>query len=170
MRFYDGKLNHLWVDLFILDRLPRWKRRPPGQNSCRRLFTAWLVAHRNGLDFSKYSLADKIRVGVLAMAGRLIPMPVLFKLQRLAAMKDADKRQKRWYYSNYQPDYLYVTLEGEWCEKTLDMEFENLELMAPIGFTHVLELIYGDYRKLPPPEKRVQPIRQIEIQIYDQEK
>lgn len=51
------------------------------------------MAHRNGLDFSKYSLADKIRVGVLATAGRLISMPVLFKLQRLAAMKDADKRQ-----------------------------------------------------------------------------
>ena len=127
------------------------------------------MAHRNGLDFSKYSLADKIRVGVLATAGRLIPMPVLFKLQRLAAMKDADKKTKRWYYSNYQPDYLYVTLEGEWCEKTLDMEFENLELMAPIGFTHVLELIYGDYRKLPPPEKRVPAHSTIEIQIYDQE-
>ena len=109
-------------------------------------------------------------MGVLATAGRLIPMPVLFKLQRLAAMKDADKKTKRWYYSNYQPDYLYVTLEGEWCEKTLDMEFEDLELMAPIGFTHVLELIYGDYRKLPPPEKRVPAHSTIEIQIYDQEK
>ena len=67
-------------------------------------------------------------------------------------------------------DSLYVTLEGEWCEKTLDMEFEDLELMAPIGFTHVLELIYGDYRKLPPPEKRVPAHSTIEIQIYDQEK
>lgn len=22
MEFYEGKLNHLWVDIFILDRLP----------------------------------------------------------------------------------------------------------------------------------------------------
>ena len=29
MQFYEGKLNHLWVDLFVLDRLPdskRWAR------------------------------------------------------------------------------------------------------------------------------------------------
>ena len=25
MRFYEGKLNHLWVDLFVLDRLPEGK-------------------------------------------------------------------------------------------------------------------------------------------------
>ena len=25
MDYYDGKLNHLWVDLFILDKLPKGK-------------------------------------------------------------------------------------------------------------------------------------------------
>ena len=170
MRFYDGKLNHLWVDLFVLDRLPDGKGAAAWAKFLQKVIYGMAMAHRDGLDYSKYSLADKIRVGALATAGRLIPMPLLFKLQRRAAMKDGKKKTKRWYYSNYQPDYLYVTLEGAWCEKTVDMEFEGMEIMAPAGYTHVLELIYGDYKKLPPPEKRVPAHSTIEIQIFDQEK
>lgn len=170
MRFYDGKLNHLWVDLFVLDRLPDGEGAAGRAKFLQKVVYGMAMAHRDRLDFSKYSPADKIRVGVLAAAGRLVPMPVLFKIQRRAAMKDGKKKTKRWYYSNYQPDYLYVTLQGEWCEKTIDMEFEGMELMAPAGFPHVLELIYGDYRKLPPQEKRVPAHSTIEIQIFDQEK
>lgn len=51
------------------------------------------IAHRDQIDFSKYSLMDKLRVGVLAGVGHLVPMPVLFKLQRLAAAKDRKRRR-----------------------------------------------------------------------------
>lgn len=170
MRFYDGKLNHLWVDLFVLDRLPDGKLGAGFAKLLQKIIYGMAMAHRDHLDFSKYGPADKLRVGVLAAAGRLVPMPVLFKLQRLAASKDRRKKTKRWYYSNYQPDYLYVTLEGEWCERTVELPFEDMVCMAPAGYTHVLEQIYGDYMTLPPEEKRVPAHSTIEIQVFDQER
>ncbi len=54
----------------------------------------WRSQYRDQIDFSKYSLMDKLRVGVLASVGHLVPMPVLFKLQRLAAAKDRKKKTK----------------------------------------------------------------------------
>lgn len=167
MRFYDGKLNHLWVDLFVLDRLPDGKMGALLSKFWQKVVYGMAMAHRQRLDYSKYSPADKLRVGVLAAAGRLVPMPLLFKAQRVLAGKDRKRRTKRWYYSNYQPDYLYVTLEGAWCETTVDLPFEDLRLMAPAGYVHVLEKIYGDYMTLPPEEKRRPAHSTIEIQIWD---
>lgn len=167
MRFYDGKLNHLWVDLFVLDRLPDSAGAAGRARLYQKIIYGLAMAHRDRLDFSKYSPLDKLRVGVLAGAGHLIPMKLLFKLQKKAAVKDNNKKTKRWYYSNYQPDYLYVTLENEWCETVVNLDFEGMKLMAPAGYGHVLEWIYGDYRKLPPPEKRIPAHSTIEIQVYD---
>jgi len=169
MRFYEGKLNHLWVDLFVLDRLPDGKLAAVWSRLLQKVIYGMAMAHRDGLDFSKYSFLDKLRVGVLAAAGRFVPMRFLFKLQHLAAAKDRKKKTKRWYCSNYQPDYLYVTHEGSWCETTVDLPFEDTYLMAPAGYDAVLRQIYGDYRKLPPKEKRVPAHSTIEIEVFDQE-
>ena len=88
MQFYEGKLNHLWVDLFVLDRLPDSKVGAWSAKFLQKIIYGMAIAHRDQIDFSKYSLMDKLRVGVLAGVGHLVPMPVLFKLQRLAAAKD----------------------------------------------------------------------------------
>ena len=94
-------------------------------------------------------------------------MPALFRLQTALAAKDRNKRTGKRYCSNYQPDFLYVTLDEDWCEKTVDLPFEDTVLMAPEGFEHVLSILYGDYMTLPPEEKRVPAHSSIEIQILD---
>lgn len=167
MRFYEGKLNHLWVDLFVLDRLPEGKFGAFFAKFLQKVVYGLAIGHRDQIDFSKYSLADKARVGVLSTVGRLIPMPFLIKLQTVLAAKDWKKKTDKRYYSNYQPDYLYVTLEADWCEETVDLEFEDTVLMAPKGYDHVLTWIYGDYMKLPPKEKQVPAHSSIEIEILD---
>ena len=106
MRFYDGKLNHLWVDLFVLDRLPDGRLGAWWAKLLQKVLYGFAMAHRERLDYRKYSLTDKLRVGVLAAVGRLIPMKTIYRLQRRMAAKDQGRRTKRWYYSNYQPDYL----------------------------------------------------------------
>lgn len=169
MAFYGGKLNHLWVDLFVLDRLPDGKAGSFLAKFMQKAVYGFAMAHRDRLDFSKYSAADRVRVGILTAVGKLIPMRLLFRLQRCLAMKDQKKNTKRWYYSNYQPDYLYVTLDGKWCESAVDLPFEDTMLMAPAGYEHVLRCIYGDYMTLPPEEKRVPAHSTIEIEISDSE-
>jgi lipopolysaccharide cholinephosphotransferase len=93
-------------------------------------------------------------------------MKIIRKLQLMTAVKDRKGTSRLRYYSNYQPDYLYVTLQKEWCEETVDLEFEDTKLMAPKGFHEVLTWIYGDYKKLPPEEMRHPTHSSTEIQIF----
>ena len=167
MKFYGGGLNHLWVDLFILDKLP--------ENKAAAAFTRFLqmavyglaMGHRYRLDYSKYSLMNKIFVAALAAIGKRIPMRTIRGLLRRVSVKDNKGKSRLRYYSNYQPDYLYVTLNEEWIKETVDLPFEDTMLMAPKGWNQVLTWIYGDYQKLPPEEKRVPTHSSIEIQIDD---
>ncbi len=166
MDFYEGKLNHLWVDLFTIDELPEKKGASTITLLLHTVIYGLSMGHRYKLDFKKYSLANKIIVGILALAGKLFPMKMLRTLQHMVAVKDRRGKSGLRYYSNYQPDYLYVTLKKEWCEETVDLEFEDTRLMAPKGWHEVLTWIYGDYKELPPEEMRVPTHSSTKIKIY----
>lgn len=166
MRFYEGKLNHLWVDLFTIDELPQNKISSTITLLLHTVIYGLAMGHRYKLDFKKYGPVNKIFVAALAFIGKLIPMKTLRKLQKRVAVKDRKGKSGLRYYSNYQPDYLYVTLKKEWCEETVDLEFEDVRLMAPKGWHEVLTWIYGDYRQLPPEEKQVPTHSSTEIKIY----
>lgn len=165
MDFYEGKLNHLWVDIFILDRLPKCPAAAAVTKLMQKAVYGMAMGHRYELDFGKYSLANKIFVKCLSALGRRIPMPAIFKAQEIISVKDWRARSGLWYYSNYQPDYLYVTLQAEWCEKTVDMAFEGESFMAPKGWDRVLTCVYGDYMTPPPEEKRVPSHSDQDIEI-----
>lgn len=169
MAFYDGKLNHLWVDLFTIDELPQRKGAASWTLLLHKGIYALAMGHRYHLDYQKYSLFHKIAVGGASTVGKLIPMKVLFRLQKLVAKKDGKGKSSLLYYSNYQPDYLYVTLKKEWCQDIIDLDFCDTKLMASRYWHDVLTWIYGDYMTLPPKEKRVPSHSTIEIQVYDEE-
>ena len=92
---------------------------------------------------------------VLSWAGRKIPMKVIRRMQHTLAVRYNRGKSNLLYYSNYQPDYLYVTLEKQWTTETVDLPFEDTVLMAPRGWHQVLTEVYGDYMQLPPPDQRV---------------
>lgn len=167
MKYYEGRLNHLWVDLFTIDELPENKLSSTVTLLLHTVIYGLAMGHRYQVDLKKYSLLNGICVGILALAGKLIPMSVLRKLQYWAAVKDRKGKSGLRYYSNYQPDYLYVTLKKEWCDQTVDLEFEDTKLMAPKGWHEVLTWIYGDYKKLPPKENQVPTHSSMEIEIYE---
>ena len=54
MEFYDGKLNHLWVDLFILDHLPENRMERKWMHLLQQIAFGFGMGHRRKLDFSKY--------------------------------------------------------------------------------------------------------------------
>lgn len=166
MQFYEGKLNHLWVDLFTIDELPDRKAASAITLLLHTVIYGFAMGHRYQLDFKKYTLINKICVGILAFLGKMIPMKTLRKWQHMAAVKDRKGKSSLRYYSNYQPDYLYVTLKKEWCEETVDLDFEDTRLMAPKGWHQVLTCIYGDYNKLPPEGERIPTHSSTEIIIF----
>lgn len=167
MKFYDGKLNHLWVDIFILDKLPENKIAAELTRFLHKTIYGMAMGHRYQLDFSKYGMLHRIFVRCLSLAGRLFTMKFLFRMQKAAATKDYKGKSHKRFYSNYQPDYLYVTLEDSWCEETVNLDFCDTKLMAPKGWDQVLTQVYGDYRKLPPKEKQVPAHSSMEIKIFD---
>lgn len=169
MRYYDGKLNHIWVDLFILDKLPAKKTEIQMVKFLQKVLYGFAMGHRYRLNYQKYSLKDKVFVGTLATVGKCLPLKWIFYWQRRLSLCCRRSKAKQYYYSNYQPDYLYVTLEKDWCVHVTDMDFEDTKLMVPVGWEQVLEMVYGDYRKLPPKEKRVPSHSSTEILVFDDE-
>lgn len=167
MQFYEGRLNHLWVDLFVIDELPENKVRSFLTKFLHTVVYGLAMGHRYRLDYSKYKLFQKICIRTLASIGKIIPMKLLFRLQHIISLKDRKGKSNLRYYSNYQPDYLYVTLQKEWCEETVDLDFCDMKLMAPKGWHEVLTMVYGDYKKLPPKEKRIPTHSSMEIQIFN---
>lgn len=167
MDYYDGKLNHLWVDLFIMDKLPKGKAAAEITRFLHKAVYGLAMGHRHDLDYTKYSLMYKVFVGGLATIGKFIPMKAIFFMQKAIALKDRHSKGDLRYYSNYQPDYLYVTLHKDWCEEVIDAPFEDTTLMIPKGWDPVLKEVYGDYMQLPPEEKRVPTHSSLQIQVYD---
>ncbi len=167
MDYYEGKLNHLWVDLFTIDRLPGNKAASTVTLLMHKTLYGMAMGHRHHLDYSKYSLFHKLAVGGLAAVGKVVPLKLIFRLQHLVAVKDRRCRSSLRYYSNYQPDYLYVTLQKEWCQEVVDLDFEDTKLMAPKHWDQVLTWIYGDYRKLPPKDQRVPSHSDMQIRVDD---
>ena len=172
MQYYEGKLNHIWVDLFILDKLPASRAGAEFTRFLHKAVYGMAMGHRYKLDFGKYSLIHKIFVGGLAAAGRLVPMKLIFAMQKAAALKDRHSKGSLRYYSNYQPDYLYVTVDKSCCDQVEDSDFEDTRLMIPKGWHQILTEVYGNYMEMPPEdsppeEKRAPTPSSQQIRIFD---
>ena len=167
VQYYEGKLNHLWVDLFIIDELPENKAAAGFTRLLHKSIYLLAMGHRYHLDFSKYSLFHKLAVGGGSAVGKLIPMKLIFKLQHAAALKDKHGRSSLRYYSNYQPDYLYVTVDKSCCDQVEDADFEDTRLMIPKGWHQILTEVYGNYMEMPPEDKRVPTHSSQQIRIFD---
>ena len=167
MTFYEGKLNHLWVDLFIIDRLPKSRLGAGLTRFMQKAVYGLAMGHRYKLDFQKYSALHKLFVGGLAAVGRIVPMKAIFAAQRAVSLMNRHSGGELRYYSNYQPDYLYVTVHKDWCGKVEDMDFEDTRLMVPKGWHQVLTEVYGDYMQPPPEDKQLPTHSSLEIQVFD---
>jgi len=164
--FYEEKLNHLWVDIFILDRLP--DNPAAAKSLILRHKALYLLAmgHRQKLDMKKYTAVQKLPVLGGSTAGKAVPMRTVFALQDRLAKKFNRKQTGRWYYSNYDPGYIDIRLKDEWVTNRIRIRFEDTTLSVPAHYDEVLTCIYGDYMKLPPKEQRVPSHGSTEIQIY----
>ena len=139
--FYEGKLNHLWVDCFILDDCPR-------------------NALLDKLDFQKYSPMAKLFVAVLATLGKCLPLPFLLSLQDRWAQGARREKSQRigedfLYFSNYQPDFQYCKVQYSWEEPVQYKLFAGKEFPVPADYDSVVKMLYGDYMTPPKKEEQV---------------
>lgn len=163
--YYGDRLNHLWVDIFILDNISDNPLLDKITRLRQMMFYGLAMSKRYKLDMSKYKGSNRLKVLTLVMLGKLTDMQEIFKKQESLSVRYNTGDTKRLYYSNYQPDYLYVTLKREWVEPVEELDFEGHMLMVPSFYHEVLTEIYGDYMQLPPEEQRV-PSHSDEIEVF----
>ena len=107
-RFYEGKLNHLWVDCFIADTLPKSPIFARFYRFRQQMIFGLAMGHRRIVHLKKYKGISRLFVSILSKIGYLIPMPFLFSLQEKWAKADHSPGNPcSYYFSNYQPDFQY---------------------------------------------------------------
>lgn len=152
--FYGEELNHICVDIFILDEISENPFSRKMQILINKIIYGMAMGHRRKLDFSKYSFLQKFQVALLAGIGSSIDMKTLIRWERKAALRQKKGKSHLLYYSNYQPDFVHMIVPREGSEQILEVPFEDMTAMIPKGYDRVLTVVYGDYMTLPPKEKR----------------
>lgn len=166
--FYEGKLNHLWVDIFVIDRLPKNKKLRKLVLFSQKLIYLFSMGHRKKLELKKYRGAMKIGVLIFSTFGKLLPMKSMFTLQdKLSKLYYKKKKSTVCYYSNYQPDFIDIEVKSEWFENYSKILFEDSMLFIIDEYEAVLNLVYGDYMTLPPKAQRIPSHGSTEIVIYE---
>ncbi len=163
--YYEGKLNHLWVDIFILDNISDSAVKDRITRFFQKCIYGLSMTRRPSIDYEKYSASDRIKVRVLTAFSRFFPQKKLFRMQERLSRRFNGRNTKHLYYSNYQPDFLHDTIDREWSEKVTELEFEGHMLLCPKEYDKVLREVYGDYMKLPPEESRV-PSHSDDIEVF----
>ena len=165
---YEGKLNHLWVDIFIIDKLPNRKTLKRFTLFTQKLIYLFSMGHRKKLDFKKYKGMMKIAILFFSIFGKIIPMKFLFGIQdKISKLFYKGRKNNTWYYSNYQPDYIDIEVNSRWYEKYIKIQFEDISLSIIDDYENVLQLVYGDYMTPPPKADRVPTHGSTEIEVYE---
>ena len=165
--YYAGQLNHLWIDIFILDGISGGG---PGEKLAillQKKMYLLSMGHRFRIDYSSYPLFMGLLIRIASFLGRWISMPLLYKGQDFFARFFSPKNPEIFYYSNYQPDYLHIRMKKEWLAETTSIHFENTQLCISEHYDRILRNLYGDYMRLPRKEKQRPTHGSLEIEVDD---
>lgn len=148
---YGNWQNHVCIDIFQHFRVPE---NAAGRKAARLKMTliyGLAMGHRYGLDYSKYTLPQKIAIGMMSLAGKVFPVKVLCRrFDRAMDKSDRKNEESPWMFSNWVPGTTYQ--RAEWYESAAEGELRGRKFPIPVGYDEDLRTMYGDYMK--PPENR----------------
>lgn len=147
-------VNKLGVDCFILDEA--CESRLMQKLLVLRLTAIYGMAmgHRPYIDYSEYSLVQRIVIFILSHIGKMCSLDKLRKRYNKVS-QSVKKEGSRIYYSNYPMDEMYLWHKKEWFEKAIPIRVDDDWFYGPNGYDDILRALYGDYMQLPPEEARV---------------
>lgn len=152
-RFYGGILNHVLLDVFVLDDdtggFSQWWRR-----TRLKLVYGLSWGHRYGLDYSKYVGLQKAVVFMLSHAGRLFKQTTLNHVYDRIS-RSGQGRGSDYFISNTLLQEIGCRYRKEWYAESVTAEYDGHRLSIPCGHDSVLTEVYGAYLQLPPEERRV---------------
>lgn len=146
-RYYGNKQNYLGIDVFLHFRVPE---NLPGRLAAflhLRILTGLGMAHRYRLDYSKYSLPEKIATACFRVIGKPISAKYIYKRMN-ATVARLNRKKSGIRLSNYL--MWNQQHRNEWTDKTTYGEIRGRRFPIPAGYDEELTMYYGDYMK--PPE------------------
>jgi len=154
MQYYQGHLNHILLDIFIIDDAAPTERQRKNQIRNLKLIYGLGWGRRHHIDYSAYSAVQKPAVGLLSRLGRKWPQCELDAKYHKESIRYQGCDSGYVFMSNTVLSDLDCVFEKEWFSRTVLLPYEGFEFFAPAGYHEVLTEYYGDYLQLPPEEER----------------
>lgn len=154
-RYYENQNNRIDLDMFMIDKTyDTWKGK--FQRFELALLYGLMNAYRHNSLFYDYSGLMKAANYILRLIGRGIPLDWLKKrTDRVAKRFNNDSEAPYYFISNCALCKLKLLFPAEIFDKAIDVPFEDLSVMIPVGYDEFLRLIFGDYMKYPAEAERV---------------
>lgn len=151
---YGNRQNHLGVDIFVLDKVPRNMMLCSVTVGMQKFLYLLSMGHRWRIDYHKYRPLERVTVRIVSGIGRYVPLEWIFRWQLKVCCMWGNCRNTVRMKSNALICELGFRFEEDWFERRTPVSIRGEQFSAPVEWDHVLHTIYGDYRKLPPVEKR----------------
>ena len=150
-RAYGNFQNNICLDVFQHYHMPAGKLARTAARFRVKLLYGLGMGHRYHLDYSKYTLPQKIAVGLTAFVGKLIPAGTVCRwFDRTMDRLDEKNADSPWMFSNWVPGPIYQ--RSEWLDSATEGELRGRKFPIPAAYDEDLRALYGDYTK--PPENR----------------
>lgn len=153
--FLGNNLNHVCMDLFVMDKLPESKFMRIVQK-CKMIWAYGMaMGHRYRLDYNKYKPIARIVVYILQKCGRKVPIKKLVEKYDKASGKYRNCICEEVFQSNCPIPFLHFTFKYDWYRDTMSGWIKDKEYSIPKEYDKILKVQFGNYMELPPIEKRV---------------
>lgn len=152
---YKNRINHISIDILVADKIP-------ANAFIRKLFVGILyfyyglsMGHRYQINYGKFTVLQKIIIGVLSTIGMLIPFRWISCLRSMTiSVLTRFFSPKFINATNRGIMFVSLPVEREWYKK-IRLPLGDMMVSAPEGYDKYLTLLYHDYMSLPPEEKRI---------------
>lgn len=145
----------VWIDLFILDRVPRDEiTRARFYKHLEKLQINWL---RLETDYStvKGFIGFCKRMAVKALGLFTSARDCSIKLDKYSRKYECDKSGLYGICTYRARDRETGTFDAAWFAEYIDARFESEKFRVPVRYDEILKKLYGNYMELPPVEKRI---------------
>ena len=154
---YDGYLQYLWIDIFVLDDVAEDYRTK--NYFLLKIFYGLAMGHRYLINYKKYNFTNKLKVFVLSTIGKLFSCKYLirkyFEIVRQNVARCKNKSCSKLYYMNYPIVFIEYEVDKKDEQDIMYVDFEDTKLPVIKEYDKLLKVLYGDYKKLPEESKRI---------------
>jgi lipopolysaccharide cholinephosphotransferase len=152
--YYNDQYNHLCVDLFPLDNYGKGLKGRIQIFKLKMLY-GMTMSRRYKIDYSKYSFTEKLKVALLASIGKLFSLNKILRSYERVATNFNNSAAELFLSSHYPLSDIDKVFMVEWFNESDVLTINDKPFPVPKGWNRMLTRLYGDYKSLPPIEKRV---------------